>query len=198
VTRSCGVLLLATLRLAVAQQPPPAAPGESPFRAVPPARSDALQFDRRLPAFEAKDIAGRIWRADDLRGKFTLAYIWHSFDARAVDQLEGPRREVVRKIADLPDFKELERFHEKAKGSKNLQVLSFCIDYDYTHAPEYMKTTRYTFPVIADFKLIESLFGEDGRTGRFLVIDPDLRISAPARSWTFGRLLYELEAAAGR
>jgi hypothetical protein len=58
--------------------------GQAQFGSVPPAMSDLLQFGAQLPDFEAKDIAGRTWRLEDLRGKYTLVYIWGTFEARAV------------------------------------------------------------------------------------------------------------------
>ena len=188
-TAAIRVLLLFAPFMALGQ-------GQSPFVEVAPVRADSLQFTTALPDFEAKDIHGRIWRPGDLRGKFTLVYVWHTFEARAVDAHGGPGRNLIQTVAGLPDLAELQRFYEKTRGAKNLQVLTFCSDYDYTHAPEYMKEAKYTFPVIADWKLMEQIFGSDARTFRYAVIGPDGRLSAPFRSWSFGRLLFELEAAA--
>jgi peroxiredoxin len=136
------ILLIA--QLALAQQ--------SPFLSVPPAVSDSLRFGAQLPEFEAKDITGRTWRNDDLRGKLTLIYIWHTFAARAADAAgtHPHARETIR-ASGLPDLPELQRFHDKVRNAGNVQVLAFCSDYDYTHAPEYMNQKNYTFPVIADW-----------------------------------------------
>ena len=38
----------------------------------------------------------------------------------------------------------------KSRTTKNIQVLTFCVDYDYMHAHDYMNQEKYTFPVIAD------------------------------------------------
>ena len=76
-------------------------------------------------------------------------------------------------------------------------MLTFCRDYDYTHAPEYMTSRRYTFPVIADWVLIDKLFPAAGPSRQW-VVNPEGRLSEPFRSWTFGRLLFELERVAGR
>ena len=192
VTRSAGVLLLLVFRFAWAQ------PSESPFLAVRPAVTDTLHFGRSLPAFEAKDIDGRTWTLEDLRGQFTLVYIWHTFEARAVDAHAGREQGTLKRIAGLPDLAEVQRFHNSLSGRKNLQVLTFCIDYDYTHAPAYMKEAKHTFPVIADWVLIGKLFGADARNARYLAVDPQGHVSDALRSWSLGRLLYELEAAAGR
>jgi hypothetical protein len=129
---------------------------QAQFGSVPPAVPDSLQFGAQLPDFEAKDIAGRIWRLEDLRGKFTLVYIWGTFEARATDAHDPRLRALVR---GLPDQPELQRFYDTVKSGNRIQVLSFCRDYDYTHAPEYMKQAGYTFPVIADWTLIGSSSG---------------------------------------
>jgi cytochrome oxidase Cu insertion factor (SCO1/SenC/PrrC family) len=159
----------------------PAAAAQSPFSSVPPAHNDALRFAEQIPDFEARDIAGRTWQRADLAGKFTVLYIWHTSEAG------------VFRFDDLP---EVQRFFDKVKASNNTQVLTFCRDYDYTHAPEVMKRKGYTFPVIADWSLIRKLFPSDRLPGRFAIIDPEERLSYPTRGWSFGRLLFEVEKAA--
>jgi hypothetical protein len=164
----------------------------SPFSSIPPA-SEGLRFGMQLPPFEAKDIAGRLWRLEDLRGKWTLIYLWHTFEARAVDGHDPSIREV---IPGLPDLPEVQRFYNEARHSEGIQVLTFCRDYDYTHASEYMKERKYSFPVIADWTLIQKLFPSAGGNQPYWVVDPEGRLSDPLRSWSFGRFLYEIERAA--
>jgi hypothetical protein len=77
-------------------------------------------------------------------------------------------------------------------------VLAFCSDYDYTHAPEYMKQAGFDFPVVADWKLIDQVLGLDAYASRYAVIGPDGKLSAPFRSWSLGRVMFELEAIAGK
>jgi hypothetical protein len=106
-----SVLFLLLVRGAAAQ-----------FAGVPPAPADTLQGVRSLPAFEAKDIDGHVWRNNDFRGKYTLVYFWHTFEARAVDAHTGYGQEQIKKYAGLPDLAELQRF-------------TFSIGYDFTHTP---------------------------------------------------------------
>ena len=61
-------------------------------------------------------------------------------------------REFIRGLSDLPA---LQRFYNEPRQTKNIQVLTFCRDYDYTHASDYMKERKYSFPVIADWVLIK-------------------------------------------
>jgi hypothetical protein len=178
-----GALLL-ILPAALAQQP------SSPFVSVPVRPSDTLQFGAPLPDFEAADIHGHTWRTRDLHGKFTLICIWGTFFARAADRLDPHARANLRFLLD-PDLPGLQRFYDRVKDAPNLQVLTFCKDYDYTHAPEYMQERQYTFPVIADWVLLKKLFPEGGN---YRVIDPQGRVSYPFRSWTFGRILMEIES----
>ena len=168
--------------------------GQSPFTSVPPAREDALRFVSELPAFEVKDIAGRTWKLDDLRGKYTILYLWHTFTARRSEQLDRYAKDVLRR--HLIDLGEVERLHREAKGSKNVQVLTLCTDYDYTHAPEYLKGTAYTFPVIADWALIRKLVPAAGGNGTYWVVSPDGWLSEPFRSWSLSRVFWEVQRAA--
>jgi peroxiredoxin len=190
---------IATLCGCAAAQTAPAQAKELPlFVSVPPAAIDhELRFGAVLPQFQTKDIAGRSWRSEDLRGKLTVLYLFHTLQS------------------DAPPVKRdlllLQRFYEKVKNSEFLQVLTFSSDYDYTHAPEFMARHRYTFPVIADWALLAKLFPKDDcrrpctarvptASGQSFsiatahwVVDPAGRLSYPARSWSLDRLLLEVE-----
>jgi hypothetical protein len=205
----CSVVLLFAAAVVDAQQvSPPATDIQSPFLSVAPAISDEFRFASQFPEFEAKDISGRTWRFEDLRGKFTLIYIWNTFEARLADQFDPHARY---SDAGLPDLPHLQRFYEKSRTAKNIQVLTFCVDYDYMHAHDYMKQEKYTFPVIADWVLTNKLFpadtckhgcsyGVSTPTGsrplasRQWAVNPEGRLSYPFYAWSFGRLLFELEA----
>ena len=188
-------------QVALAQQPSSQGTDtQSPFFSVPPVASDSLRFGAQLPEFEAKDVTGRTWRRDDLYGKLTLIYIWNTFAARvadAVDTHQFARESTARAQAGLPDLPQLQRFYEKVRNMGNVQLLTFCSDYDYMHAPEYIKQKKYTFPVIADWVLINKLFPRIG-IAPYLVVDTEGRSSDPFRSWTLGRVLMEVERAASQ
>src|SRR6476620_2569744 len=162
---------------------------QSPFEAVPPAQEDALRFGAELPAFEVKDIAGRTWTLEDHRGKYTLIYVWHTVAARSSERVGAKTREVVR---GLPDLREVEQVYQEARKSGGIQVLTLCTDYDYTHAPEYLKGTPYSFPVIADWELIRKLVPAASGHGTHWVVSPEGRRSQPFRSWSFTRVLWEV------
>jgi hypothetical protein len=167
--------------------------GAGPFDAVAPV-SEGLRFEAQVPSFEAKDTTGRMWRSEDLRGKITLVYVWNTFEARDVDA-HARVREVVGGISNLP---EVQRFYEKTRGAKNIQTLTFCRDYDYTHAAEYMKERKYSFPVIADWVLVKKLFANAAGIPSYWVVDREGRLSNPIRSWSLGRVMYEIEKMASR
>jgi peroxiredoxin len=194
-----ALLFLAGAIAGAQQVPGPAAEGNSPFLSVAPVL-DALRFETPFPDFEAKDTEGRVWRSADLRGKLTVVDIWSTFGG--VHNVEHP---------------ELQRFYDKVKNSGRIQVLTFCTDFDYTHAPVYMKQNNYTFPVVADWSLARKLFGSVGNLSkagysastlrsenpgcpqRFpeqWVINGDVRLSSQFCSWSFGRILMEVERAA--
>jgi peroxiredoxin len=200
----CRALLLFAAAAAGAQQiSNPTMDNPSPFLPVAPVVPDTLHFEAQIPDFEAKDITGRLWRSADMRGKLTVIDIWGTFGG--VHNEEHP---------------ELQRFYEKIKDSKSIQVLTFCTDYDYNHAPVYMKQRGYAFPVIADWQLTRKLFDSDGNLAMMLqwpgsqdavrkpqgrsctlhfpqqwVINAEGRLSARFCWWALNRILLEVERA---
>jgi hypothetical protein len=192
------LLLLFAVPVALAQQALPPADTHSPFRPVAPApeaTSDVLRFGAELPQFEAKDITGRTWRSGDLRGKFTVFYLWSTAWARITDAVPGYAHGSISDVLDLP---EVQRFFDKIKNEHNLQVLTFCKDYDsgdFMHAADYMKAKKFDFPVITDWAVMGRLFFDRGSSRQWLV-NPQGRLSNPIRVWSFGRLLFEAEKAA--
>jgi peroxiredoxin len=191
--RFVGLFLTAVAAVLAQQTSSPTRENGSPFLSIPP-EPEGLRFEARLPPLEAKDIDGRTWRLEDLRGKLTLIYIWNTFEARAVDAHAPSIRDVISGLSDLP---EVQRFYDKVRQSNNAQVLTFCSDHDYTHASAYMKEKKYSFPVIADWVLIKKLF-PGGANQPYSVIDRDTRLSHPPRSWSLGHVLYEIERDAPR
>ena len=188
-------LFFMTVAAALAQQASlPITENGSPFLSIPPVL-EGLRFEAELPPFEANDIAGRTWRLEDLRGKLTLVYIWNTFEARAIDAHDASLRELIPGLSNLP---EVQRFYDEVRHTKNIQVLTLCRDYDYTHASGYMKEKKYTFPVIADWVLIKKLVPHADGNPPYWVIDRDARLSYPVRSWSLGRVLYEIERTASR
>ena len=176
----------------------------SPFLSVPPAVHDGeLRFGPQLPELETKDILGRNWRLEDLRGKFTLLYFWSMAEARLQDRFDHAPHGIL-EFLDLP---EVQRFHDKSKGAGNVQVLTFCVDYesgDFTRAQDYMKRTGYTFSVVTDYVTlahlrlaINKLFPGEWVGGPWL-INPAGQLAPPVHSWSLGRLLFEVERLAAR
>ena len=157
-----------------------AAAAQSPFQSIPAAPSDFLTFRLPLGNFTAKVIHGRTWRAADLQGKFTLIDVW-SVSC-------GPCRR---------EHPELQRFYEKASASNRIQVLTCALDSEAAPVAKYMREARYTFPVIAGAQSFPDLCPADRGSPSHMVIDPQGRRSEPFRAWTFGRILFEIERAAG-
>src|SRR5260370_36961382 len=108
--RCIGLVLVSVAALQAQQRSSLTTDSGSPFLSIPPA-SEGLRFETQLPPFEAKDIAGRTWRLEDLRGKLTLIYIWYTFEARAIDAHNARVREVIPGLSNLP---EVQRFYDEA------------------------------------------------------------------------------------
>src|SRR5581483_10893746 len=171
----------------------------SPLLTIEPNTPDTLRFEAPLPDFAARDTTGKLWRSADLTGKLTVVDIWRSQG--------GPN----------PEHEELQRFYDEVRNRKNLQVLTFCVDYDYTHAAAYMQQRNYTFPVIADWEVARKLFGKPGNLARAFqwpgwenepaptadrrpwrfpqvwVINAEGRLSARFAYWTLSQILTEVE-----
>jgi peroxiredoxin len=177
----------------------------SPFAPIPSTvRDQELRFGPQFPELDTKDILGRAWKVGDLRGKFTLLYFWSTAEARLQDKFShAPRGMVEFQFLDLP---EVQRFYDKVRDAKNLQVLTFCIDYesgDFMRAQDYMKRNGYSFPVVTDYVTlahlrlsINKLLPREWVAGPWLV-NPEGQLAPQVHSWSLGRLLFEVERLAG-
>ena len=102
----------------------------------------------------------------------------------------------VRSFVACRIFRKCSGSYNEVRHTKNTQVLTFCRDYDYTHASEYMKEKKYLFLVITDWILIKKLLPNDNPP--YWVVDPEGRLSDSLRSPSFGRVLYEIELTGSR
>jgi hypothetical protein len=96
----------------------------------------------------------------------------------------------------LPCRKELpavQEFYTGTKAHDKIQVLTFSLDDDPRVVRSYMNEKGYTFPVIVDKDLEQKLFPTEGPIPQAWVIDSQGRRSEQFRSWTFGRVLFEVE-----
>jgi thiol-disulfide isomerase/thioredoxin len=142
--------------------------------AAPPA-TDSLAFRTPLPNFSVRDLAGRTWRSADLRDKLTVVQIWGTYCL--------PCRE---------EHPALQRFYDETRPMKNVQVLTFALDSDPSQVMRYMKEKGYTFQVVVD-KDEPKLFPAAGGIPKTFVVGPDGRRSDAFQTWTFGRILMEVE-----
>jgi peroxiredoxin len=199
--RYWSFLLIAVLQ----QAPPPQVDNQSSFSSAAlasPAGSNQFRFAVPFPKFEAKDTSGKTWRLDDLHGKFTLIYLWSTAEARLQDEYDQ-RLHVVTFL----ELRELQRFYDKVKDSRNIQVVTFCRDFesgDSVRAQDYMKENHYSFPVITDYVPVHQLFdvgrpwvlGANAPPSHFWLVNTEAKLADPV-PWSFGRLLFELERDAG-
>jgi peroxiredoxin len=150
----------------------------SPFQAIqaPVVAEDTISFSIPVPDFEARDLRGRTWRSADLHGKLTIVQIWGTYCL--------PCRQ---------EHPALQDFFGKERSLKNVQVLTFSLDDDPNRVQAYMKEKGYTFPVIVDRNLEPKLFPSVGTLPKSWVIGPNGYRADPFNSWTFGRVLMEVE-----
>jgi thiol-disulfide isomerase/thioredoxin len=175
------ILILFAVSTGFAQQPVQhIAPTQSPFEDPTPATvSKDLTFQTQLRDFAAKDLTGRTWRSVDFRGKLTVVSVWSTWCL--------PCRE---------EHPELQRFYSETKSLNNVQVLTFSLDDDAGRVRSYMKEKGYTFPVIVDRELEKRLFPREGGLPETWVVDREGQWADPIESWSFGRILFEVEKAA--
>lgn len=174
--RSAIVSLILCAALAALGQQAPTPRKSSPFTEPPAYRQDKLVFEEPLGEFHAADLSGNEWDVGRLRNRITVVDIW-----------------AVWCIPCRAQHAEIQRFHEKTKGSPVLQVLTFSVDKDPSDVQKYMKEHGYSFPVIVSGELPRKLFPGQRGIPQFWVIGQDGRKSAPLESWSMGRVLYEVE-----
>ncbi|MEW6337465.1 MAG: TlpA disulfide reductase family protein [Acidobacteriota bacterium] len=84
-----------------------------------------------MPAFEASDLQGRIWRLDDLRGKVAYVNVWATWCA--------PCRE------ELPHVQEL---FERTRGRDDIVFLTMNVDEHEEKVAPFVAQGGYSFPVL--------------------------------------------------
>lgn len=107
-----------------------------------------------LPSFELVDLTGKTWKLKQLEGKALLINLWATWC--------GPCR------SELPHFQKL---YEKTKDRPDVQVISFNVDDEFGLVEPYMKEHGYTFPALAAYGLVRSMFDGYGIPQNWLV-DP--------------------------
>jgi len=143
--------------------------GEEPVK--PP--SMKIEYLTELPDFEARDLSGKTWRLSDLKGKATLVDVWAATGSNSAAR-------------ELPA---LQRFYERIKGRKDVQMLTFSIDENPYQAGRLLAEGKHTFPVIVSRTLGERLFpvrvialawiidAQGRRSSSFRFVQPDLILS---------------------
>jgi thiol-disulfide isomerase/thioredoxin len=95
---------------------------------------------KKIPDFELTDLSGKTWRLKELGGKTLLITLWATWC--------GPCQ------FELPH---LEKFYEKVKDHKDIQILTFDIDEDLGVVAPFLKEKSYTFPVLPAYSTVVSL-----------------------------------------
>lgn len=96
--------------------------------------------DQPLTALKATDLSGRTWTIKDLKGKKTLINVWATWC--------GPCRE------ELP---QVQKLYEQTRDREDLQILTISTDVDPGLIEPFLKAHNYTFPVLLDRQLVESI-----------------------------------------
>jgi thiol-disulfide isomerase/thioredoxin len=105
-----------------------------------------------LPQFAAKDLAGRTWTLEDLKGKMTFVNFWATWC--------GPCR------AEHPAVQKL---FDALAGNAKAQVLTISVDENVAAMRAYLAQTKYTFPVIQSQELADKLMPYVGLPTNLLV-----------------------------
>lgn len=89
------------------------------------------RIGQSMPAFEAKDLQGKTWRLEDLRGKVAYVNVWATWC--------GPCRE------ELPHVQEL---FERTRGRDDVVFLTMNVDERPEKVAPFVEQGGYTFPVL--------------------------------------------------
>jgi thiol-disulfide isomerase/thioredoxin len=95
---------------------------------------------KQIPNFELADMNGKTWKLKELGGKTLLINLWATWC--------GPCQ------AELPH---LEKFYQKTKDRKDIQILTFDLDEDLGVVAPYLKEKGYTFPVLPAYSTVVGL-----------------------------------------
>jgi thiol-disulfide isomerase/thioredoxin len=95
---------------------------------------------KQIPDFELADMNGKTWKLKELGGKTLLINLWATWC--------GPCQ------AELPH---LEKFYQKTKDRKDIQILTFDLDEDLGVVAPYLKEKGYTFPVLPAYSTVVGL-----------------------------------------
>lgn len=87
--------------------------------------------DQPLTTLNARDLGGKLWTIEDLKGKTTLINVWATW-------CEPCRQE-------LPYVQKL---YEQARDRKDIQVITIDMDSNLGLLDPFLKTNRYTFPIL--------------------------------------------------
>jgi thiol-disulfide isomerase/thioredoxin len=107
------------------------------------AKADDARWEKptkTLPTFELADLSGKTWSVKSLNGKVVLINLWATWC--------GPCN------AELP---QLQKLYVQAKGSSDIQILTFNIDEDLGLVEPFMKEKGYTFPVVPAYSYVVNL-----------------------------------------
>lgn len=178
--RGAGIVNVLASSLVFAQSQGASA-SKQPLEPMPPHPLGVLQFQSPVAEFSQQDLTQKTWRVADLRGKFTVLLIWCT---------TLPEQNIL-----LP---EAQRFHDKTKNSKTLQLLTLALDADREALFQYVQQHQYTFPVLYGWHLPDSLRSRTEELPYYVIVDPAGRHSNFVGSWSFGRLLYEAERLSAR
>ncbi len=124
----------------------------------------------------------KTWRLADLKGKATLVDVWATVGSNSVAR-------------ELPN---LQRFYERIKVPKDVQMLTFNIDENPYQAERLLAEGKYSFPVIISRTLGESLFPAPALAQAW-IIDAQGRRSSSFHSYRFVKpdlILSQMEKAA--
>lgn len=125
----------------------------------PPAVTEA-PFIAALPAFAAKDLTGRTWTLEGLKGKMTFINFWATWC--------GPCR---------GEHPALQKLFDRLQTVANAQVLTISVDEDPGAVANYLREMKYTFPVIQSQEVADKLMPYVGLPTNFLVNQSGLRTS---------------------
>lgn len=118
-------------------------------------------FAVQAPDFSATDIAGRIHRLEDYRGKYLVLYFWATWCPACRE--------------DIPHIKEMYQRYQP----QGVSFLTVSLDRDRVRLETFAESHALPYPVLFDGKVWDAelarLFGIRS-TPSFVLVDPDGRI----------------------
>ena len=112
------------------------------------------KVDRPMATFELHDLAGKLWRLRDLKGRLVVLNAWATWCGPCQDELP-----------------EVEKLHRALAGSRDVVLVTLNLDDELGVVQPFMQAHGYTFPVLPAAGVVDTLLPKASGIPFSMVLD---------------------------